>query len=96
MLHHGFEGHELQDRPNRILPVRYAVSEDAHCFFQLLRIRVFEARVSDLWPVKDATKGLLRNGNTSPERGHLQVGRGIDKLVEAGLSDGNGARGTSV
>src|SRR5438034_4299270 len=71
MLHHGLERNELQDGANGIRRVRYAVSEDTHCLFQLLRIRVLDARIPDLWPVEDATKGLLRNGDVVSQRaGH--------------------------
>src|ERR1043166_650146 len=63
MLHHCFERDQLQDRPNRVLPVRFAVAEDAHGLVQLFRISVLDACISDLWPVEDAAKGLRGNGN---------------------------------
>src|SRR5262245_3868101 len=59
VLHHGFKRNQLEDSTDGILLVRHAVSEDPHCLFQLLRISMLEARVSDLWPVEDAPKGLF-------------------------------------
>src|SRR5277367_5584805 len=48
-----------------VLDVRHVVSEDADRLFQLVRIGVLQERISDFWPVKDASKGLLRNGDIS-------------------------------
>jgi hypothetical protein len=50
-----------------MVPTGYSLSgmlsPKIHCLFQLLRIGVLDARISDFWPFKDAVKGLLRNGN---------------------------------
>ena len=63
MFYHCFKRHKLQDGANGILDVWHAVPEDTNCLFQLLRVGVRHVRISDLWPVKDASKGLLRDGD---------------------------------
>src|SRR2546422_2861435 len=67
MFHHGLERHELQDRADGIFRVPDAVSEDAHGLGQLLRIGVIDARISNLRPVQDAPKGLLRSEEHTSE-----------------------------
>src|SRR5262249_26529521 len=68
MLHHCFERDQLQNRSNGVLPVRFAVAEDTHGLVQLFRISVLDAGISDFWPVEDAAKVLLENGNIVRKR----------------------------
>src|SRR5215470_13106911 len=59
VLDHGFKRNQLEDGADGILLVRHAVSEDMHRLLQFLRISMLEVRISDLWTVEYAPKGLF-------------------------------------
>jgi hypothetical protein len=62
-LHHCLKWNELQNGSDRILLVWHAVLKNAHCLFQLLGIRVLDARIPYLWPFADAVEAFLGASN---------------------------------